>query len=110
MILPNLPSKFSGGEILTASKLNTLIDWMRDVARLLPSLQVSTGRGLSFSSGSAGTTISLAHGYVQGSGGEAEEPEGDEDASEASRRRLFRWSVDKVDADAAGRSCRSAIS
>lgn len=108
MILPNLPSKFSGGEILTASKLNTLIDWMRDVARLLPSLQVSTGRGLSFSSGSAGTTISLAHGYVQGSGGEAEEPEDAEE--DAANRRLFRWSVGKVDADAAGRSCRSAIS
>ena len=88
MILPKLPSKFSGGEILTASKLNTLIDWMRDVARLPPSLQISTGRGLSFSRGSAGTTISLAHGYVQGSGGEANDA-GTPDAPPFNRKTFF---------------------
>lgn len=72
MILPNLPSKFSSGETLTAAKLNTMIDWMRDIARILPSLQVNTGPGLVYSRSSAGTTVSLAHGYIQAStGGDA---------------------------------------
>lgn len=72
MILPNLPSKFSSGETLTAAKLNAMIDWMRDIARILPSLQVNTGPGLVYSRSSAGTTVSLAHGYIQAStGGDA---------------------------------------
>lgn len=90
MILPNLPSKFSSGETLTAAKLNALVDWMRDVARLLPGLQVNTGRGLIYSRSSAGTTVSLAHGYIQGS------DSGDETAETpaAQPRRLFAWSAE----------------
>ena len=90
MILPNLPSKFSSGETLTAAKLNAMIDWMRDVARLLPGLQVNTGRGLVYSRSSAGTTVSLAHGYIQGS------DSGDEtaEAPAAQPRRLFAWSAE----------------
>ena len=90
MNLPHLPSKFSSGETLTAAKLNALVDWMRDVARLLPGLQVNTGRGLIYSRSSAGTTVSLAHGYLQGS-------DSGEDAAAvpaARPRRLFAWSTE----------------
>ena len=90
MNLPHLPSKFSSGETLTAAKLNALVDWMRDVARLLPGLQVNTGRGLIYSRSSAGTTVSLAHGYIQGS-------DSGEDAAAvpaARPRRLFAWSTE----------------
>lgn len=90
MILPNLPSKFSSGETLTAAKLNALIEWMRAVSAALPGLQVNAGPGLSFTRGAAGTTLSIARGYLQGGGTAAP---ADDSLSESKRftRRLFNW-------------------
>lgn len=91
MILPSLPSKFSSGETLTAAKLNALIEWMRAVNAALPGLQVNAGLGLSFTRGAAGTTLSIARGYLQGGGTTSAAT--DISASKRFTRRLFNWTT-----------------
>lgn len=59
MNLPTIPSNFSSGEVLTADRMNQILDWMRSVSALLPGLELSTGQGLRISRTPSGTVLSV---------------------------------------------------
>lgn len=45
MNLPTIPSNFSSGEVLSAARLNQLLDWMRRVNEILPGIEQQDNSG-----------------------------------------------------------------
>lgn len=70
MNIPRLPSPFTPGP-LSADKMNEILEWMRKVNEILPTLEISAGSGVKINKSSSGTVISAG---ATNSGSEATPP------------------------------------